>query len=255
MPLSMVGRRREKTPVLILDLDGTVLSENSFPRWALHLVRARFPHLRAPRRWRISATAVAMIAVRKLRLMSHDWLKWRLQALWQIATAGDGGAAERDIVQELIGIVRPELAPVLGAVAACRVDAILATAAPEDYADGLGCRLGFADVLATRCGRLKPSPDNSGPYKRDAVMRLIVGRGWLERPRILFTDHVDDIPLMRVCQTIYWFGPDSGLAAIMQAVPSAVLRDGRRDFFPIEALALSAGTRSVRPASLVYKSV
>jgi phosphoserine phosphatase len=230
----MVGRRREKTPVLILDLDGTVLSENSFPCWALHLVRARFPHLRAPRRWRISCSAVAMVAARKLRLMSHEWLKWRLQALWQIATAGDGGAAEHDIVQELVRIVRPELMPVLAAVAAGQVDAILATAAPGEYADGLGHRLGFADVLTTRCGRAKPNPDNSGPYKRDAVMSLIVGRGWLDRPRVLFTDHVDDIPLMRVCQTIYWFGPDAGLAAIMQAVPSATLYEGRRDFFPIE---------------------
>ncbi len=232
----MVGRRCEKAPVLILDLDGTVLTENSFPRWTLHLVRARFPHLRALRRWRISATAVAMVAARKLRLIGHQTLKWHLQRLWQTATAGDGGGAERHLVQELVRIARPELTPVLAAVAARRVDAILATAAPEDYADGLGRRLGFAHVLATQRNRTKPKPDNSGPYKRDAVMSLISGCGWLDRPRVLFTDHADDIPLMRVCQSVYWFGPDADLAAIMRSVPSAAVHVGRRDFFPIETL-------------------
>lgn len=232
----MVGRRCEKAPVLILDLDGTVLSENSFPRWALYLVRARFPHLRAPRRWRISATAVAMVAARKSQLIDHQTLKWRLQRLWQTATAGDGGASERDLVQELACIVRPELTPIISAVAARRVDAILATAAPEDYAGGLGRRLGFAHVLATQRGRARPNPDNSGSYKRDAVMSLICGRGWLDRPRVLFTDHTDDIPLMRICRSIYWFGPEADLAAIMRSVPSAVVHVGRRDFFPIETL-------------------
>lgn len=251
----MVDRRREKTPVLILDLDGTVLSENSFPRWALHLVHAQFPHLSAWRRWRISCMAVGLVGARKLRMISHEALKWRLQALWQIATAGDGGAAERDIVQELVAVVRPELAPVLAAVAERRVDAILATAAPGDYAYGLGRQLGFADVLATRRRRTRPMPDNSGPHKRDAVMSLIFGRGWLHRPRVLFTDHVDDIPLMRVCQSIYWFGPDSGLAAVMRAVPSAMLYEGRRNLFSIETIAQPAGTGSIKTASRVYKSV
>jgi len=250
----MVGRRREKAPVLILDLDGTVLSENSFPHWALHLVRARFWHLHTLHRWRISATAVAVVAARKLRLIGHQTLKWCLQRLWQAATIGDGGAAEHDLVRELARIVRPELMPVLSAVAACRVDAILATAAAEDYADGLGRQLGFADVLATPRNRTKPKPDNSGSYKRDAVMSLISRRGWLDRPRILFTDHADDIPLMRVCQSVYWFGPDADLAAIMQSVPSAVMHEGRRDFFPIETLESPTDADSVRPASPACKS-
>jgi phosphoserine phosphatase len=234
----MVSRRRNRTPVLILDLDGTVLAENSFPRWALCLARGHFPHLGAFARRRISCLALAMLMARKLRLIGHETLKWRLQRLWQTATAGDGGAAERRLVSELASIVRPEMAPLLTAVATHRIDAVLATAAPGDYAYRLGRDLGFTDVLATRPERSASELGNSGEQKREAVMDFISSRGWQNRQRILFTDHKDDFPLMRVCQTIYWFGPEISRDDIERTTPGIKFHDGFRDRFPIKKLSL-----------------
>jgi phosphoserine phosphatase len=212
--------------MLILDLDGTILSLDSFRRWALYLACARFPHLGAGHRLSIACATVRALSERKMRLTGHEALKWRLQKLWQAATDGDGGASERRFVEELLGFVRPELLPVLKAVAAGEVDAVMATAAAGDYAYGLGKSLGFTHILATDPMRAAAEPSNVGERKRQAVMDLIASRGWQDRPRILFTDHEDDLPLIRICQTVYWFGSDRERSAIQRIVPGIRLHPG-----------------------------
>src|SRR5262245_17880729 len=83
--LSMVVRRADTEPVLIVDLDGTVLRINSFPRWARRLALARFGHLPLRARLRVGCRAALMLAARKLHLIGHEQLKWRLQHLWRRA--------------------------------------------------------------------------------------------------------------------------------------------------------------------------
>ena len=51
-------------------------------------------------------------------------------------------------------------------------------------------------------------------------------RGWQDEPRILFTDHEDDLPLIRVCQTVYWFGSETARTAIQRMVPEIRLHAG-----------------------------
>jgi phosphoserine phosphatase len=212
--------------MLILDLDGTILSVNSFRRWVFFLMRARFPHLGATERLRVACATLKALSERKLRLTEHEALKWRLQQLWQAATVGDGGLSERGFVDELMGFVRPELVPLLNAVASGEVEAVMATAAAGDYAYGLGRTLGFTHILATPPRRAVTDPSNIGERKRQAVLDFIARQGWEDRPRILFTDHEDDLPLIRVCETVYWFGSDSGRAAIQRTVPGIRLHIG-----------------------------
>jgi phosphoserine phosphatase len=189
-------------------------------------MRARFPHLGAARRVAIASATFGALSARKLRLIGHEALKWRLQKLWQAATDGDGGSSERDFVKELMVFVRPELASVLKAVAAGEVDAVLATAAAGDYAYGLGKSLGFTHILATHPMRAATEPSNVGERKRQAVLDFIAGRGWQDRPRILFTDHEDDLPLMRICETVYWFGSDGERKVIQGRVPGIRILPG-----------------------------
>jgi phosphoserine phosphatase len=225
MPLSLVSRRDNREPVLIFDLDGTLLQINSFPRWAMFLVRARFGHLGFGGRARIALSSLALILRRKLRLMRHETLKHRLRNLWRAATSGDRGEAERIFTGQLRTHIRPQFAPLLKAVMAGDVDAILATAAADEYAQGLGRSLGFRHILATT------GPDNSGARKKDAVLRLLSERGWQDRPRILFTDHVDDLPLMRICEETVWFGSQAMRRRIEQTMPEIVFRPQERHEF------------------------
>jgi phosphoserine phosphatase len=229
MPFPMVSRCDDKRqPVLILDLDGTLLGTNSFPHWVQHLARARFDHLGTVRRAAISLAVFTAFIRRRLRLLDHAMFKYRLQQIWQDAVEGDDGAAEQQMIAELRRFVRPEFAPLLADVAADRIDAVLATAAAGDYALGLGRALGFTHILATPVGRAAPRNDNAGRQKRDAVLQLLLDHGWHNRPLILYTDHVDDLPLIRISQTTYWFGSDEMRLRIERDIPETDLRPGLR---------------------------
>jgi len=201
--------------VYILDLDGTVLGINTFPRWVLYLARAPFPSMGRPRRATLSCRVAALLAGRKLGLIGHERFKWRLQQLWGALPAVEAhGFAER-----MARHVRPELTSVLAAIRAGRIDAVLATAAPADYADCLGAALGFTHVLATSGHRPIDEPGNIGERKRQAVEDFLVRQGWEDRPRIVFTDHEDDLPLIGICHRAYWFGSEEGLRIVARACP------------------------------------
>jgi phosphoserine phosphatase len=237
MPLPLVSRRDDCEPVLILDLDGTLLDTNSFPHWVMHLARARFMHLDWRRRAGISLAVVAAFGRRRLRLLDHAKFKWRLQQIWQDAVRGDEGAAEQRMIADLRRFVRPQFAPLLAEVAMERIDAVLATAAVGDYALGLGRALGFTNILATPVARPAPQNDNVGRRKRDAVLQLLLDRGWHNRPLILCTDHADDLPLIRISRTTYWFGSEEMRRSIARDLPTTDLRPGLKNS---HELALSA---------------
>ena len=194
--------------VVVFDLDGTVLAVNSFPLWAMAMIRGRFPRLTLWRRAAVSLMTIRALAARKAGMISHETLKWRLQRLWQEAVRGDNGAAERDFAEHLARFVRPALAGVLAAVADGRIEGVLATAAAADYAEALGRALGFRHVLATPRLREEGSPSNVGVRKRDAVLNYIERRGWSGRPILFFTDHAEDLPLILRSHTVYWFGKE-----------------------------------------------
>jgi phosphoserine phosphatase len=219
MPLPMVARRAQRDPVLIFDLDGTVLAVNSFPFWVRFMLRAPFAQLRPTQRLRVAAATLLLLASRKAALIGHEDFKRRVQHRWQEATADDRGAAEQLLIGQLLRAVRPEMAPALAAIASGSIDAVLATAAAADYAEGLGRALGFTHVLATKRRRAPSEPSNAGIRKCETVMEFLAGRAWLERPRIVFTDHRDDLPLIGQCQTIIWFGAPRDRSALGRDLP------------------------------------
>jgi phosphoserine phosphatase len=212
--------------VYILDLDGTILSTNSFPHWVLYLMRGPFPRTGMARRLSISAAAAAMLMQRKLKLTEHERFKWRLQKLWQRATDGDGGAGARAFVDRMIDYVRPELSTILSDVAGGQIDAVMATAAPADYARPLGSAVGFAHVLATPSMRAVDEASNVGDRKCQAVLRFLANQGWQHRRRVLYTDHQDDLPLICVCDEIHWFGSEKDREIISHMLPDISILSG-----------------------------
>src|SRR5580692_3049748 len=140
----------DAAPVLVFDLDETILRVNSFPLWVRFLIAGRLPGLGWRRRALLSLHAQRLLLWRKLGRLSHDALRWRLLLAWQSAT---GHRRERFVARfqaRLLREVRGNLRPLLAMVAAEQIDAVLATAAGAEYAEGLGRRLGFRYVLASR---------------------------------------------------------------------------------------------------------
>lgn len=184
---------RDTVKAVVVDLDGTFVSGNSFTcfvRWlAGHFVR------HAPAKaMRLAVTVLA----RKLRLISHAGSKRRIVRLAEEGSGKDMLAREIEtgFMPRLERMVRPEVAAV---VADCRSkgwETVLATAAPSVYAEAFGHREGFGHVIST-----EDAFPGSGTYveargeeKLQRVEALCRKLG-IEVGMVI-TDHHDDIPLL-----------------------------------------------------------
>lgn len=199
----------DAAPVLVFDLDETILRVNSFPLWVRFLIAGRLPELGWRRRALLSLRAQRLLLWRKLGRLSHDALRWRLQLAWQSATGHRREHLVTRFQARLLREVRGNVRPLLAMVATGQIDAVLATAAGAEYAEGLGRRLGFRHVLATQHDGDAATPANSGSRKRDRVLQFLREQGWSRRKLMLFTDHLDDLPLMQQSDAVCWFGPDA----------------------------------------------
>lgn len=213
--------RHEFAPVLVFDLDGTILRVNSFARWAIFMVFGRLPGLGVRQRARLSCHVQARLLRRKLLRTGNDELVRELQAAWQGAYGSLGAQAMARFEVSLLRYLRLNLAPTLTWVRTEGIDAVLATAAASEYAEGLGRLLGFRYVLATAKDRAGDEPTNRGERKCERVLGLLAQEGWKDRPLVLFTDHEDDVPLMRVSRIVYWFGGATFLPRVVAAAPNA----------------------------------
>jgi len=207
-------------PVLIFDLDGTILHRNSFPIWAVTMLGLRAHGLPLRRRMTLSLAVQRLLLARKLRRFDHDTMLRRLQSLWNSVAAEPGATIAEHVQTRLLRMVRSNIAPILGLVAEDVMDGILATAAAGEYAIPLGRQLGFSTIIATGVQRPPDEPHNSGAHKRDRVVALLHERGWSERPRIFFNDDLADQPLMQESQAVCWFGNDRDLGKAKAAAPS-----------------------------------
>ncbi len=189
-------------PVLVFDLDGTILDCNSFPHWVLFLLKGRMSSLGLRQRASLSVRTARLLLSRKIFRLSHD----ELQRLLQAASVDVGPADVDRFVTALLLRARPSLRSLLNILAADCADAVLATAAAADYAEPLGQQLGFRHVLATGRGRRLGECANSGSAKRESVVNFLRAAGWSGRPFVLFTDHTDDLPLIQDSALVFWFG-------------------------------------------------
>jgi len=201
--------------VWLFDLDGTLIDVNSFPMWVAEILIGRLPHLGLAARMSVSVRCAAALAVRKLLRQSHVDFKRKLQRLWTDVTAADAALRAPDaLVERLLAHVRPSLKVLLDDVGQGRVDALLTTAAAAEYAVSLARQLGFRHAITTPPGGRKDAPDNVGETKRDRTLAYLAAQGWAARPRVFFTDHRDDLPLMRECEALVWFGTDDDYGII-----------------------------------------
>jgi phosphoserine phosphatase len=205
-------RSSDSLPVLIFDLDGTILRTNSFPLWVVHLTIGRIPELDLRQRISLSMRAMRLLLSRKIGRLSHDEMQRRLQMVWQAAIADGRLPVTNRYEARLLRRVRPNLGSLLSIMVKHQFDVVLATAAAADYAQPLGRRLGFQHVLATRINRTAGEPANSGAAKRRSVGDFLRHAGWCDRSLMLFTDHLDDLPLMLDCKIVCWFGAAGMLA-------------------------------------------
>jgi phosphoserine phosphatase len=206
--------------VLIFDLDGTILSVNSFQSWVRYLLTGRFG-LGTIDRALLTLRAAAVMARRKLMGLGHLETKRRLQMLWSHAVARESPPlAETGLLNVLNRQIRPGLEGVLSELRHGKAAAVLATAAAADYALPFARHMGFLHALATpRHDAITPQAENLGDSKRETTLDFLKEQNWHERRRVFFTDHVDDLPLIKVSNLVLWFGSDEGLEEAIRLAP------------------------------------
>ncbi len=198
--------------VLIIDLDETLLSINSFRIWALYFLIKKFAKLNLRKRGILWLKAAKIFAERKVMGKDHSQTKAALQKLW--VEVDDAGALE-NMLGELEKKIRANMRGVMSAIASGEIDAVLATAAASQYADPFAERIGFVHVLSTGLGE----KENRGEEKSRQIEQFLQKHGWENRKKIFFTDHLEDMPFMKKCDKLMWFGKQEEVMDIKSALP------------------------------------
>jgi phosphoserine phosphatase len=239
----------DSAPVLICDLDGTILYSNSFPLWIIYLMVGRLPEFGLRARMLLSLRVQKLLLHRRFGRIEHVRLMREVQQAWHTASQGAADSAADHVLAPLRRRVRPAFEPVLQQIAAGEIDAVLATAAAAEYARPLGLQLGFRDVLATP-SRLPPDGVlNHGAEKLRRVQEFLASRYWAERPLVLLTDHIDDLPLLQHCHAVGWFGSPEMLSRALVETKGVSFVDCRR--LDAAALLRALATLSAQARSAV----
>ena len=171
--------------VYIIDLDGTLLTCNSFNRFVVWTVST----LGQRHKFADTLRILLIVLGRKLRFYSHRAAKWRIL---EITKRHFLPLDYREFASYVTNYVRPFFYDL-------PQDSVknLATAAPEQYASEIADLLEFNYCIATRMTRtLKSYEETRRVHKKTEVRKLIEHTSSLQgRPLHFYTDHKDDTPL------------------------------------------------------------
>lgn len=159
---------------VIADLDGTLSRVNTFTLFVKEFFRG-IPKARLP--------LGGIVVLRKLRVITHWEAKRRILSLFE-------RYGSEKIIEVTIEKILRNLNPEVEKAVRDNPRAMLATAAPALYANPLALRIGIPYAVAT--------PDAGPECKGEEKVRRIRQLGVpFTGDTLVFTDHDDDMPLMR----------------------------------------------------------
>jgi len=174
--------------IKIIDLDGTFVSVNTFHMWMKFL----FTQTVKKFQFITSMKILTIIALRYTKRINHATMKYKiLQISENIITQKQ--------IQHFIKSLQPYVHPkLLSMVQAPDTLTVLATAAPLLYAQSIKEMYGFDFVLATPYTTDTPWQENIRTHKAKNLQTLFTQQHLDAQQATLYTDHYDDIPLMKL---------------------------------------------------------
>ncbi len=177
--------------VIVVDLDGTLLSVNTFHKWMIFLFKKSL--LKNPLD---SVKILAIIAFRLIKVYNHKEMKYRIL---QISEATRYKKYLDEFVDELDAHLNDE---VLQLIKENDVISVLATAAPSLYARRVADRYGFIHCVATPESSAQIWFENIKEKKRESLEKLLDSIE-IKEVDIVLSDHHDDIPIMEMAKKVY----------------------------------------------------
>lgn len=176
--------------VVVFDLDGTLIKGNSFHLWLLFILMDIALEIPFWTRFMVICDCVG----RGLRFYSHADMKRRI--LWRIGMWHTNKAAHRFVNDWLLPKVSQVCVNELAIWQQQGVTLVLATAAPWLYAAEIGRHFGFDAVEATIWQPNKEFIECKGEEKVRRVIKYLPLTGLLTA----YTDHHDDLPLLKIAK-------------------------------------------------------
>jgi phosphoserine phosphatase len=195
--------------IVLVDLDGTLVPINTFHHWIVHIVVRGLSGLPLRKRITIRIAVLALCLRRTLGVISHDGFKRGIQLAWAAAIRDVDPGWEEEKIGRFVYRIRSHIDPRVwslimdfrsrGAIT------LLTTAAPAEYAECLGRQLGFTESVATPRA-LEPTWSNNSKDLKLWRSRLALERLCAAGQMAVLTDHIDDLPLMRVADIVFLVG-------------------------------------------------
>ena len=168
--------------LVVVDLDGTLLRGNSLHIYIMSGIRALWRRKSLPKLSRLAA----VIALRRLRLISHRQMKWTALRL----IPADDYLLQEDFRKRADKSLNANVNELLNQYRANGFSILLATAAADTYVP----LIWHGDMLATRIADNPEHAEMRGTAKRDAVLRYAAHHGMTLQAVITY--HSDDLPLL-----------------------------------------------------------
>ena len=179
--------------IILIDLDGTFVNVNTFHKWM------KFLFIEALKKFQLVSVIkiLTIITLRYTKRIDHAKMKYRILEI-----------SEEIVTQKQITQFVETLSPyvnqkLLNIVQDSTTNTILATAAPLFYALSIKEKYQFDFVIATDNIGHSLWQENIREIKAQNVKKLLNEKGFDHKDTVLYTDHHDDIPLMKVVALTY----------------------------------------------------
>jgi len=177
--------------VVVVDLDGTLLSTNTFHKWMIFLLKKTLKYNF------IDGLKIIFFSFKRIfKRITHKQLKFEILKISEQSYYSD---SIHTFVEELAIYINRK---VLDHMETEDVISILATAAPEIYAETIAEKYHFTYCIATPKISQSEWYENIKEEKKKSLKKLLNKIGEREID-IVLSDHYDDIPIMNMANTVY----------------------------------------------------
>lgn len=199
--------------LVVVDLDGTLIPGNSFHAWLRYLGRWAL----ITGRLGLAARLALVCLHRARRSITHRELKYRVLVLSESVPEP---VIDR-FAHRLAESIRTTVSRAVRDAAHDDLTVVLATAAPQMYLGALANAIGAATTIGT-------PPPGPGPWREcigaEKVERVLAMFEPGAEIAVAFTDHLDDLPLVRRATRSVIVNPDSDSWKVFVGSGAAVER-------------------------------
>lgn len=186
----MGNRLENMTPAIVVDLDETLVTVNTFHHFIKFTAKAAAQKMKLMALLRLTIAA----ATRALRIFPHSTLK---HTVMNIAAHTLSDAQLLEFASQITAFTNEKVANIISDAHSRGVKVILASAAPALYAAHIAAISGCNHCIATEMPQRMKLTECRGERKKSRVEEYLdTEKLTLEA---VITDHSDDIPLIREC--------------------------------------------------------